>query len=47
MATTRLTQGGEATGHLLQQFVPQPTLAGFEAKRSAGRRSEEKPSLPT
>lgn len=33
--------------NLLQQSVPRPTLAGFEAIRSAGRRSEEHPSLPT
>lgn len=33
--------------NLLQQSVPRPTLAGFEAIRSAGRRSEEHSSLPT
>lgn len=42
-----LTQTNEATGHLLQQSVPRPTLAGFEAIRSAGRRSGEHSSLPT
>lgn len=41
------TESNEAAGHLLQQSVPRPTLTGFEATRSAGRRSEEHSSLPT
>jgi len=49
-AWPRLTfklKSNEATGHLLLQSVPRTTLAGFEAIRSAGRRSEERSSLPT
>lgn len=47
MATFKLKQQGNNVGHLLQQSVPRPTLAGFEAIHSAGRRSAEHSSLPT
>lgn len=47
MVTFKSEEQGNNVGHLLQQSVPRPTLAGFEAIHSAGRRSAEHSSLPT